>query len=204
MARRHSIAPWSKPKAVYREPPSWIGMPAVQPPPPPPPLEDLAPAEEPVAPPIILSILPTPPSMSPVFTSTRETELEEENARLRAELAELFEATAGMEARVAAAAEPEVVRLAIRVAERVVGAELTTRPELVAEWVREGLAALPRKQPVVVAVASDLGEVLAEIPGLVVDDTLAPGTCELREGARIVPIAAAARLATIAAHVEPQ
>lgn len=79
--------------------------------------------------------------------------------------------------------ESELVKLALAVAERVVGRELATDPALVAAWAREAIAALEGSENVVLAAAPDVVRRLeTEALGapLVVDETLPAGTCEAR------------------------
>ncbi|MBX3196760.1 MAG: hypothetical protein KF894_01285 [Labilithrix sp.] len=215
-ARRMSPVPWARPGAPrVSGRPSWIGMPRVAPgsvaPPParapsmPPPSEGVRrPSQSMVAP----SIVPLPrasvPPSSPLIQSGRELELESEVIALREEVARLAVELASARARVLEESEPEVVRLAVTVAARVVGRELATDPALVTGWIRDGLAALPGKEAVV-AVAPDVAAAVAPeaITGaapaarIVVDAGLRPGTCELREGATVVPIGAGERIAAI-------
>jgi flagellar assembly protein FliH len=140
--------------------------------------------------------------------STREVELEAQNEALRAEIARLADALASVRARVVEQSEPEIVRLAMAIASRVVGRELSADPSMIAEWIGEARALLPGRSEVVVAVAPD---VAAHVPAeriesrlgdgagtIVVDPTLRPGTCELREGPSTVEVGAEARLDALA------
>jgi flagellar assembly protein FliH len=140
--------------------------------------------------------------------STREVELEAQNEALRAEIARLAGALASLRARVVEESEPEIVRLAMAIASRVVGRELSADPSMIAEWIGEARALLPGRSEIVVAVAPD---VAAHVPAeriearlgdgagtIVVDPTLRPGTCELREGPSTVEVGAEARLDALA------
>lgn len=108
--------------------------------------------------------------------------------------------------RILAASEPELVRLACAVAERVVGRELLIDPALVTAWAHEAIEAIEAREGVVVTVAPD---VAASVPAgawtqtlgsghvLTIDPALAPGTVAVRAGASAVDIGAAARLAAV-------
>ncbi|OJY30257.1 MAG: hypothetical protein BGO98_26335 [Myxococcales bacterium 68-20] len=145
------------------------------------------------------------PPPSPIIQTGRELELEDELLALREETARLAVELASVRARVLEESEPEIVRLAVTVASRIVGRELATDPALVLGWIREGFAALPGKEAVVVAVAPDIAAAIsrdalegtATAAKVVVDDALRPGSCELREGATVVPIGAGERIAAI-------
>lgn len=218
-ARRITPAPWTRPGAPrVSGRPSWIGMPRgvlpacaqsqVRAPSTPPPSERgrenvpsvIAPAIVPI--PIERDSVPPP---SPIIQTGRELELEDELLALREETARLAVELASVRARVLEESEPEIVRLAVTVASRIVGRELATDPALVLGWIREGFAALPGKEAVVVAVAPDIAAAIsrdalegtATAAKVVVDDALRPGSCELREGATVVPIGAGERIAAI-------
>ncbi|MBX3209356.1 MAG: hypothetical protein KF764_30265 [Labilithrix sp.] len=214
-ARRLSPAPWTRPgEPRVSGRPSWIGMPRVTPPSPappaprapstPPPSEGVRRPSQSIVAPSIAPLSRPSGAPSPIIQSGRELELESEVLALREEIARLAVDLASVRARVLEESEPEVVRLAVTVAARVVGRELATDPALLAVWIREGLAALPGKEAIV-AVAPDvaaavLPEVLADASGaakVVVDGALRPGSCELREGATVVPVSARERIAAI-------
>lgn len=214
-ARRISPAPWARPGAPrVSGRPSWIGMPRVTPgsvaPPPhapsmPPPSEGpRRPSQSMIAPSIVPLARASAPPSSPIIQSARELELEREVLALREEVARLAVELASVRARVLEESEPEVVRLAVTVAARVVGRELATEPSLVTGWIQDGLAALPGKEALVAvapdvaaAVAPDALAAAASGARVVVDAGLRPGTCELREGATVVPIGAGERIAAI-------
>ena len=59
---------------------------------------------------------------------------------------------------VLAASEEELVRLAMSIAERVVGRELETDPTLIVGWARECIEQLGAKEGIVVAFAKDVRE----------------------------------------------
>ena len=212
-ARRIMPAPWTRPGAPrVSGRPSWIGLPRVTPVEPAPP-SARAPSNRPSAEPpaskprppsmppavVPLARVSSPPS-SPIIQSSREIELEADVAALREEVARLGVELASARARILEECEPEIVRLAMTVATRVVGRELEADPSLVLGWVQEGLAVLPGKDAPVLAVAPDIASAIsledqAAIRSVVVDASLRPGTCELREGSSVVEIGADERLA---------
>ncbi len=128
------------------------------------------------------------------------------HATLAAEHAAMARDMETFRERVLAASEPELVRLAFAVAERVVGRELLIDPTLVTAWAHEGIDAIEGRDGVVVTVAPD---VAASVPAgawtqtigsghvLTIDPALAPGTVAVRAGASAVNIGAAARLAAV-------
>ena len=217
-ARKVSPAPWTRPGAPrVSGRPSWIGIPRVsaaaiapvRAPSVPPPSEG-RPVSASVRPPSIAPSLvpitrPSVPAPSPLIQSTRELELESEVAALRQEVARLAAELSSVRSRVLEESEPEIVRLAITVAERVVGRELASDPSLVLDWIRQGLTALPGREEIVVAVATDIAahlplEVIADAAAgrrVIVDASLRPGSCEVREGASCVPAGHQDRLAAI-------
>lgn len=138
------------------------------------------------------------------------SEARSEAARLRAELelarrafaaqASTFEAE---KQALLATAEDELVKLAMAVAERVVLREVSVEPALVVSWAEEAIAASGFGSGVVIALATDLAAQLdasawGELADRVVADVaLAPGSCELRDGARSVDAGALARLEVV-------
>lgn len=85
--------------------------------------------------------------------------------------------------------EREIVRLALAVAERVVGRAFEADPSMVAAWVKEGIAALAHEDSVRCVVSPRLGEILqahgsfASLetpPDLVVDPRFDDVQCEIR------------------------
>ena len=117
------------------------------------------------------SAMPAAPRVSapppPVIISAPEPEPEPQAAsadpELLRELEQLREAFARQTAdlvelrrNVLAESEPELVRLALAIAERAVGRALKADKQLVVQWAREGIEALAAEEPVVVAVSPDL------------------------------------------------
>lgn len=86
------------------------------------------------------------------------------------------------------ASEHDVIRLAVALAERIVGAEMAQRPELLLAAARQGIAVLSESDRYVVRIACGptdehleafRSEIVSKFPRseLVVDDRLAPFTC---------------------------
>lgn len=226
--RRATPAPWTRPgEPRVAAHPSWMGMPRVIPPASPAPFSR-APSNRPPAdptrgghgatpsipisrppsmPPLVMPLARAtdPPASCPIIQSGHELELEAEVEALRAQVGQLAHELASARARILEESEPEVVRLAVTVATRVVGRELATDPSLVVQWIREGLAALPGREAPVVAVAPDLAAAIAldaaladaGVGGVVVDASLGPGSCELREGSSLVAVGGGERVAAI-------
>lgn len=85
--------------------------------------------------------------------------------------------------------EGELVRLAMAIAERIVGRELTVDPKIVTGWARQGIEALGSVDSVKCVVSSDVGDALEETSAwapegieleLMVDPTLPERSCEVR------------------------
>jgi flagellar assembly protein FliH len=132
---------------------------------------------------------------------------------LRAEQVALREACAAREpvraalrAEVLREAEPELVRLALAVAERVLGRELRADPSLLVHWAREAVEALPSRERLTVTLSTDLARVLSEDAWsealgdgvtISVDPSRSSGTCEVRAGASSVDAGPAGRLGAV-------
>ena len=143
----------------------------------------------------------------------RHSALAAEHSALLARLTRLTEANDALardaetvRERVLAASEPELVRLACAVAERVVGRELRADPSLVLSWAREAIAALDGHEAASVVMAPD---VEAAVPtetwtrslgtdhAITVDPALPAGAVSVRSGASTVDVGASARLAAV-------
>lgn len=126
-----------------------------------------------------------------------------ETEGLRAELTTARQATAELATRMRDDAETELVKLAIAVAERVVGRELSLAPELVVDWAREAVAGSELGGSFVVATSADLSAAVPDAAwgeledALRMDPALPTGTCEVREGGRTVTVSAEERLDTV-------
>lgn len=139
--------------------------------------------------------------------------LHAEHAELRAEnaaLTERFDTMArtmeSLRVRVLEASEPQLVALALAVAERVVGRELKTDPTLVAGWAREAVELFVSREGLVVSVAPDLaslvpaeawGSALATPHSLVVDPSRAPGSASVQAGAAMAGVGVVERMAAV-------
>jgi hypothetical protein len=222
--RQAAPAPWTRPGAPRAGArPSWIGMPRVSASRPPP-------AKAPVMssrPPGVRSVPPGSegfkapssapksgsgsyvalgrPSAAPQIVTTREVELESEVAALRVEVTNLEAALVSAREQALSESEPEIVRLALAIASRVVGQEVSADPSIIARWIRQGLGLLPGREDAVVAVAPDVAGLLEDaaeadpsLSDFVVDRALAAGSCELREGTSTVEVGADGRIAAIA------
>lgn len=101
-------------------------------------------------------------------------------------------------------AETELVKLALGIAERVVGSELSSSPALIARWAREALAASTFGEELVVAVSADVAIAVESsewedlAPRLTTDASLPLSTCELRDGKTTVTVGSAERLELVA------
>lgn len=146
--------------------------------------------------------------------------LREENAALHVELAALREENAALILQLDASAqalgslrevvlkssEPELVALAVSIARRVIGRELTTDPALVAAWAREALDALSARDGLTVTVSPDVAEkvspdawnrALSAPHTVAVDASLPPVSCSLRAGASAADASLDGRLAAV-------
>lgn len=197
-----------RPTSVRPIAPRWAAVVVEEPLPPPPPapiIEELVLDGMDAPPPsssVRRSVAPPPIALETATIALRE-ELRlahEENARLHAELAELTAAMTHLRARILEDAEPELVRLAVAIAERAVGAATHVPAETILAWAREALASLPAQNDAVLAVSSGTTLAEGEHHGVrvVVDASLPAGQCELRAGAGIVALTPTSRLRAIA------
>lgn len=148
------------------------------------------------------AIAPPAPALDLAPDLAREAEI----AALRQALRETVASTARARQKALRAAEQELVRLAVQVAQKIVGREIETHPELIVAWAREGIAALSAPDEVVVALAPDLldgvpiatweGE-LAGVARVIVDAALPPGRCEVRAQNAHVDASLAARVSAV-------
>lgn len=179
-----------------------------------------APPPAPVEPQAVEPVIVPRPSPVP-HDVLAEAALHEENAVLRADVAALREENdalradnASLAARLAEAegasersraqwvrdGEPELVRLALAVAERVVGRELAANPAVVASWAREAVDSLLTREGLSVTVSADVAAAVpagawersfGTPPPISVDVSLPPHSCNVSAG----PAAADAGLA---------
>lgn len=121
---------------------------------------------------------------------------------LRASLDAALAASSKARQEILESSERDLVDLALVVAARVVGRELRTDPNLIAGWVREGVAGLVAEDDVTVTVSPDVAEALGAGAGvgyrLVVDVTLAPLSCVVRGRYGKVDVGAETRLRLLA------
>lgn len=190
--------------------PSWISRKPIPTRPPPPASSAPLPAEAPAPEAPELRSLPevTPP---PVFEPDPEMvaeieQLRRDNAALQSRIADMAVTMARIRRDVLEASEPELVQLALSIAERVVRRELSADPGLLVTWAREALQALAAKDEVVIALAQDnSSQVPAEAwAGLGVehrvetDPALASGSVEVRTREAVVAAGADAQLKSVA------
>lgn len=132
--------------------------------------------------------------------------LNEELDALRATTAQLAQTLATTRRHLLEASEGELVKLALLIAQRVVGQELAANPELITAWAKDAIAALPAREALVVAISTDLADELPKsmwtnVTGdrhtLEVDHLLPPGTCEVRASATSVEVSATTRMAAV-------
>ena len=141
--------------------------------------------------------------------SSLRGQLESAQQQHRALQSRLDEAERSLEplrAQVLRDGEADLVELAMAVAARVVGRELSTDPALVATWAREAVATLLSREGLVVTVSADVAaEVAPEVwerslatpHTLVVDPSLPPQSCEVRAGPASAQAGLDARLSAV-------
>jgi flagellar biosynthesis/type III secretory pathway protein FliH len=147
-----------------------------------------------------------PPPAVDLGLAAALAQLAEENATLRAQVTEMAQTMARLRREVLEASEPELVNLAMAIAERVVARELSTDPTLFVRWAREAIQALAAKDEVVIALARDVAQQVppdawhgVEVPNRrTIDPQLAPGTIEVRAPEGAVADGGPARLASVA------
>lgn len=152
------------------------------------------------------SVIPMVPGHDLAERDATIRDLSAELETLRTTVAELAATLATSRRNMLEASEGELVKLALVVAERVVGVATTADPTLIAGWARDAIATLPARDAMVVAISSDLAESVPEgtweiatngAHRLEVDRTLPRATCEVRAGVASVEVSAAARMAAV-------
>jgi flagellar assembly protein FliH len=104
-------------------------------------------------------------------------------------------------------AEIELVKLALAVAERVVGRELETAPALVVQWARDVIAGSALGDHFELALSTELassldGEAWGDLAAFVTTDpALPPGTCEVRDAGTMITVDARTRLDLVSEHL---
>jgi hypothetical protein len=187
--------------------PSWISRRTASSRPPTPPPAPAA-TEASIAPPPepLLGEAPQPAPAVDLGMSVELARLTEENASLHAKIAEMAATMARLRRDVLQSSEPELVRLAVTIAERVVGRELALEPALVVAWTRDAIEALAAKGEVIIALARDVAQqVPAEAWSAIevdhtvqADASLAPSTIEVRTSDGVVAAGFEARLTAVA------
>lgn len=131
---------------------------------------------------------------------------QQQHRALQSRLDEAERALEPLRAQVLRDGEADLVELAMAVAARVVGRELSTDPALVATWAREAVATLLSREGLVVTVSADVAaEVAPEVwerslatpHTLVVDPSLPPQSCEVRAGPASAQAGLDARLSAV-------
>lgn len=170
--------------------------------------EDVLPPVRPLTiPPGSTSLLGTMrASIAPQMTTAREVELETELETVRAQLASLAAQFAAVRGKVIEESEPEIVRLALAVAKRVVDRAVSAEPSVLVGWIKEGINAMPNRDTAIVAISADVAaampveqiEQAIATNRVVVDSMLPPGSCEVRDGDTIAQVGANERIASLA------
>jgi flagellar assembly protein FliH len=128
-------------------------------------------------------------------------------AKLQSEHAEAVETMRQVVTAMRDEAERELVKLAIAVAERVVARELTSAPELIVDWAREALIGSALGDQLELALSPALSASIGEAawgdlaPFVSVDPALPQGTCEVRDGGRVITVDAETRLGLVSDHL---
>jgi hypothetical protein len=130
----------------------------------------------------------------------------EENERLHSQVAAMAATMARLRREVLESSEPELVRLASAIAERIVGRELATDPALVVAWAREAIQSLAAKDEVVIALARDVAQQVSRDAWSAIDSyhrvqtdpLLTPGAIEVRAAEGTISAGADARIAAVA------
>lgn len=137
--------------------------------------------------------------------SVEETLLRQENDALRRTLVAALDALARARQQLMESSEPEMVKLACAVAERIVGRELTTDPALVVGWVHEAAAAMGTREEVTIVCGAHFAAMMPEGAlgafDMTVDGALAPDACEVRTDVSTTVVSAATRASAVVDHV---
>ena len=147
------------------------------------------------------------PLSAPHLPSLAAADFEDEIAKLHATVRQNVAAMAAMRRELLQASQQQLVRLALVIAEKVVGHELAIEPTLVREWAAEGIDFLVDDDDIELAIASDVADAIAidawaDADGLalnpVTDATLPSGGCVLRGEFSRIDVSARARLTAVA------
>ncbi len=148
--------------------------------------------------PIHISILPEPES--PEMDALRM-----QNMQLETALAEAIAENARMRKALLDASEKELVKLAVAIAEQIVGRELDLDPKLYVTWASRAIEMLSTEDEITIAVSPEVepllppGKWLQFFPDakIVVDASLKPGHTQVRAGATRVGAGKVDRLAAV-------
>lgn len=129
--------------------------------------------------------------------------LDVELTAVRAELEAVKDDAAGAARAMRDDAERELVRLAVCVAERVVGREIEASPEIIVGWAREAIAGSEIGERFEISVSSDIAKALegawGELAASVSEDPTLPAmTCEIEADGRVVSVSPGERLGLVA------
>jgi vacuolar-type H+-ATPase subunit E/Vma4 len=161
--------------------------------------------------PPVEAALPEPPPPPPYPDLRMEhAALEAECAAMRIQLKVIAEATVELKRRILEESEPQLVRLACAIGERIAAREVLSDPTLVVGWVREAIAELASDDPMVVAVSPDIAAALNEASWAPVvspsvrietDGALVASSCEVRSPRATVDASLRGRAAAVAGDV---
>jgi flagellar biosynthesis/type III secretory pathway protein FliH len=148
---------------------------------------------------VVVTPYPPLPAVDPMAEA-----LATENAELRAAITRATEELATLRTTLLRELEPQLLKLALTVGEKLAGATLASKPEIAAGWVRTALDALADAGPLVVTVGSglaeQLGAVVSQTPNLRVEvDPAAPTWgCVVRAEHARVDAGLSSRVAAVA------
>jgi Flagellar assembly protein FliH len=129
---------------------------------------------------------------------------------LRIQLKGLADAMGQLKARILEESEPELVRLACAIGERVAARTLSSDPTVVVGWAREAIAELGSEESVVVAVSPDIAHTLTDADWVPIrsasvrietDPTLGAARCEVRATCSTVEVSLLARAKAVTREV---
>lgn len=144
---------------------------------------------------------PTPAEAELAPISTHETKinvlvedspeleaLRQQNMQLEQTLAEAISESCRMRRKILEESEGELVKLAIAIAQQIVGRELRANPELATDWAKEAIEQLASDDAVTIAISPEVEPLLTPekwlqiVPGVtvVVDQALQPGQTQVR------------------------
>ncbi len=204
---REVEAPWLSGRSRISTVPSWMAprlapVPSLGPHSPEPPARITAPpAPEEVhrVPDVVVTPYPALPAIDPVAET-----LAAENAELREAITRATAELAALRATLLRELEPQVLRLALAVGEKIAGATLEAAPATATAWVSSAVTALSDAGPLVVTVGAGLGEQLEAVGAAAaghrveVDATLPRWACSVRAEHARVDAGLSSRVAAVA------